>query len=494
MQSNVTLSGVSFELENGRTLFQNLSFSLGPDLTALVGPNGIGKSTLAKLIAGEIQPSEGNIKVQGKVTFFNQNEAPKNIHVYEYLAENYSWSLLGDKLLEGIDQEKNCTELSGGQWMRVRLANSLSENFLILDEPTNNLDREGREVLLDFLQSYQYGILLISHDRECLNLCQDILELSNQGVFKYGGGWEAYEEEKEHERQRLLNNLETAKKERTNALAQKTLQVERQEKRNRKGKKDAAKGGIPRILLGGRKQKAEGTLGRVESANIDNINIKIREAHEAFQSLKVDQVMYADLVGKEIPNQKLIAEASEFNIRFEDWIYPKDLSFTWRGNSKIAIKGKNGSGKSSLLKAIIGEEFTVRGELKRGELKTIYLDQKNSSLDLSKSIFENVQRVSNLPDSEIRNGLARFLFFGDTVFQKVESLSGGERLRAALAQGLLQDDKPELLIMDEPTNNLDLSNIEFLEELVSEFKGAVIVISHDEVFLENCGIEEFFEV
>lgn len=494
MLSNVTFRDVTFELENGRTLFQNISFSLGPELTALVGSNGVGKSTLAKLISGELQPTQGHIQRLGEITVFAQSEEQPGIPVYEYLAGHYTWSLLGDKLLDGVDQEAICNKLSGGQWMRVRLAKCLAETFLILDEPTNNLDREGREILLDFLKSYQFGVLLISHDRECLNLCKDVLELSGRGISKYGGGWKAYEEEKEEERGRLQKNLDNAKKERDSAISQKTLQIEKQEKRNREGTKKAAKGGMPRILLGGRKQKAEATLGKVTNAVIENRDAKIREAYDAFQELKVDPVMYTDLVGKEIPNQKLVAETIDFNIKFQDWLYPENLNFTWRGNIRMAIKGGNGSGKSTLLKAILGEEFITRGEIKRGDLRTIYLDQRTSSLDETKSVFDNVRGASDLPDTEVRNGLARFLFFGDDAFQKVGTLSGGERLRAALAQGLLQSEKPELLILDEPTNNLDLANIHFLEELISQFKGALIIISHDEFFLENCLIEESYQM
>lgn len=494
MQSNVTLSGVTFEFENGRILFQNLSFTLGPGVTALVGANGVGKTTLGKLISGELSPSKGIIKTQGNVLILKQNENPEDIPVYEYIAENYSWSLWRERLLDGIDQERKCSELSGGQWMRVRLANMLSESFIIMDEPTNNLDREGRDIILDFLRSYQFGVLLISHDRECLNLCTDVLELSSHGVSKYGGPWEKYEDEKKQERDRLRKNLETAKKERADAIVQKSVLIGRQEKRNQAGRKKASRGGAPKILLGRNKQKAEGTLGRVESENIDAINSKIREAHEAFQSLKVDQVMYAGQLGTEIPSQKLVAEGKQFNIFFTKWIYDREIRFSWRGNIRLAIKGKNGSGKSSLLRAIMGENFLIKGEITRGNLRTIYLDQRCSSLDFEKSIFENVRGVSNLPDNEIRSRLAGFLFFGESVFQTVDTLSGGERLRAALAQGFLKEEEAELLIMDEPTNNLDMPNIEFLERLIREFKGAVILISHDDVFLEKCGINETFEI
>ena len=490
MQPLITFSGVSFELPNARLLFKHLNLSLNSNLTALVGPNGIGKTTLAKLISGELEATTGTIRQRAPVFFFSQRETPKEIPVYEYLAKNYTWSLVGEKLLEDINRETLCSNLSGGQWMRVRLANLQDDLFLVMDEPTNDLDRSGKEALFSFLREYKYGALIISHDRECLELCQDILELSNQGLAKYGGGWSAYEETKEQERNHLLSTLHRAKRDRDDAHEDRIALIQKQEKKNRRGSESAAKGGIPRILLGGRKSRAQETSGKMSSSTLERSQDKVREAHEAYEVLKIDPIMYADLVGAAIPNQKLVAEAKDFNIKFDNWIYPQDLNFTWRGNIRLAIKGNNGSGKSTLLKAILGDISEHRGELKRGELHILYLDQQCSILDDSKNIFENVRLNSKLSDKDLRNGLAKLLFTGESVFQRVSTLSGGERLRAALACGLLNEKVPELLILDEPTNNLDLGNINFLEGLVSQFKGALIIISHDVFFLDKCGVEE----
>jgi ATPase subunit of ABC transporter with duplicated ATPase domains len=210
--------------------------------------------------------------------------------------------------------------------------------------------------------------------------------------------------------------------------------------------------------------------------------------------MKVDPVMYADLMGQELHAQKLIAEARGFNIRFGGWLYPHDLDFSWRGNVRLALQGPNGSGKSTLLKALTGAQLSTRGELSRGQLVTLYIDQRCSVLDDTMSVLENVRSVAPRGESEIRTHLARFLFTKDTVFQKAHSLSGGERLRATLARALLATNKPELLLLDEPTNNLDLANIEFLENLIREFRGALIVVSHDRRFLQNCGVTAAFEL
>ena len=216
----------------------------------------------------------------------------------------------------------------------------------------------------------------------------------------------------------------------------------------------------------------------------------MRAAHEAFAALKVEPVMYSEAIGRALPAQKLVAEADAFNIRLHDWLYPTDLDFSWRGNLRLAVKGTNGSGKSTLLRAVLGDQFTTRGELRRGELTHVYIDQQRSALNEEESVFDNARAVSSDSDIELRNRLARFLFVGESVFQPIRTLSGGERLRAALARGLLGAQQPELLILDEPTNNLDRANVDFLANVVRDFQGAVIVVSHDEHFLRRCRITE----
>ena len=494
MLATVIVSAVSFELPNGRKLFNNLNFSLNSKVTGLVGPNGVGKTCLAKLIAGTFEPNKGSIKTNSSVTYLPQREVPPAISVQDYLGPDYSWPALGERLLSGIERENLCTTLSGGQWMRVRLANTLNDQFLILDEPTNDLDRFGREILLQFLRNRDGGILLISHDREALSLCDEILELSNKGLSKFGGDFSDYSEAKSVERTNLQRDLDLAERKRDQVQSERIEDIDRQEKRNRSGVKAGERGGMPKILLGARKRKAQVSTGKIDKDTLDRANDAVSAAHEALSDLKIDPVMYADLIGEKIPAQKLVAEAINFNVCFNDWLYKEDLNFSWRGNIRLAIKGGNGSGKSTLIKALRGQEYKTRGEFRSGKLRTLYIDQRCETLDETKTVFDNIRDISPLSESDIRSGLAKFLFIADDVFKKVSDLSGGERLRAALALGLLQTEKPELLILDEPTNNLDLVNIEFLENLVSEFKSALIVISHDEVFLENCRIEENYSL
>lgn len=490
MKSIITANNISFELPDGRLLFTHLNLSIENKLTALVGPNGVGKTCLARILAGELMPSSGSIQRGTQILLMHQRELPPQQSVAQYLSKKYVWSVLGEQLLNNIDRQAQCHQLSGGQWMRVRLARALEDSFLILDEPTNDLDREGREALLNFLKKRKSGALLISHDRECLQLCEEVMELSNQGLSKFGGTWDEYKISRDDERNRLEVQLDSAKQSREVASKNRQEQIDKQEKRNRQGAKTAARGGLPKILMGARKRLAQSTTGKLDADTMEKTNQSVYEAHEAYKKLKIDPIMFADLMGQPIPSQKLVVEAKDFNIRFSSWIYKKDLNFIWRGNLRLAIKGKNGSGKSSLLKAFTTNLINIRGEIRKGDLKTLFIDQACSSLDDSKSVLENVQAFCIGDEGELRNKLAKFLFMKDSVFQKINTLSGGERLRAALAQGFLSEKKPELVILDEPTNNLDLMNIEFLEQLLRDFKGALLVISHDEVFLQNANITD----
>jgi ATPase subunit of ABC transporter with duplicated ATPase domains len=520
MPSSAILSGVSFAFPNGRQLFSNLNLSLETKLYSLVGPNGVGKTTLAKLLTGELQPSSGRIQRSGTFSFLVQRETPPDLSVSDYIhgdtneVQNFNFENedLIQRLIDHIPDTSLCSVLSEGQWMRVRLAKAIRSgaDFLILDEPTNDLDRDGREAVLVFLRSYDGGVLLISHDRELLEISEEVIEISNRGPSTYGFGWKAYLHEKQRERSQLAHALEKTKIEREKAAFSRTEKTEKQNKRNRRGAEAAARGGMPKILLGARKRQAQVSSGRIDAETSEKAQKAVSDAYEAYSSLKLDPVMYADLEGQAIPTQKLVVEATEFNIRYllkkessshsakAKWLYAEDLNFAWRGNIRIAIKGSNGSGKSSLLKVIATKfaqreatqvsEIETRGKLVCGKLRSLFIDQRLESIDGALSVFENVRARSNLSDTEIRNGLAKFLFTKTDVFQQATELSGGERIRLALAQGFLSGELPELVILDEPTNNLDLANIEFLEKLLSGFKGALIAVSHDDVFLKNAGI------
>ena len=271
-------------------------------------------------------------------------------------------------------------------------------------------------------------------------------------------------------------------------------QTERRSRQQGRAKTKAARGGMPKLIMGGRKRQAQATAGEKAQASASRAEDAGRAAREAFGALKLQPVMYAGITGHALPAQKLVAEASGFNIRHRDWVYPRDLEFSWRGNVRIAIHGSNGSGKSSLLQAMRGAPLSARGRLQRGDLVTVFLDQHHTGLRDELSVLGNVALRCSGSEGQLRDALAQFLFRGDSVHQVVGTLSGGERLRVAVAMAFLRAGSPQLMLLDEPTNNLDAENVEFLEEIVRGFRGAVVMVSHDQRFLQRCGVTGEFVV
>ncbi len=495
----ITFQNVGFEWPDGKKIFENLNLSLDQEMYGLVGPNGIGKTTFAALVAQKILPTSGHIQFRDKNIFlFSQYEKAESLSVAEYLLESAIYEdarLLS--FLNDIPFEKQCHELSGGQWTRVRFSKVLSgrSDFIILDEPTNHLDIEGRRLIGEMISLYRGGMLIISHDRSLLNRVDKIIELSSHGISLFSGGWDEYYVWREKEREQLHKNLESAKKNRAAEKRNHSEKIESQVKRQNRGQKNAEKGGIPKILLGKRKRDAQETMGKIDQSSAKKMDEAVKEAHVAYQNLKVDSVMFPYLPQVHLPQGKIIFEARDFNFKYsreDSPLWKENLNFIIQGSGRVAITGSNGSGKTTLLnlfneRPLAGEKI---GLLKKGNVNLGFLDQHYSGLNHNQSIIENVREMSSLSDIEIRNFLAMFLFKSESVYQKVSTLSGGEKLRVSLAKILLATPHIDGLVLDEPTNNLDLVNIEFLERFLKEFQGALIVVSHDHTFLEGIALEK----
>ena len=503
--SQVTARSLGFEFPNGRKLFSNLSFTLNQSRYGLVGANGAGKSTLASLLAGELSNYAGEIQRTHPIVYLKQDVVPSAITVAEYLSPLWESSFaepeIYSPLLDGIEMEKQLSWLSGGEWMRVRLAAALSEpcGLLILDEPTNNLDATARGKIYDFVQSYSRGLLIISHDRELLDHVDSILELSNQGLTVYGGNYSFYREQKDAEEKIQFEKLDRLRREKKKLEREQLEKLESQEKRMREGARKAARGGMPKILLGGRKSRAEETRGKINSVEEKRVESAQQEFVQFREGMKLQSSLGLNLPEARIPEGKLVFEINDFNFCFANAAGPlwkENLNLIMKGPRRWALAGDNGSGKSTLIQLLLSEgrksEGTTQGNLSLASIPRAFLDQKYSLLEAGKSILENVMQTSTRSQVELRNELARFQFMGDQVHQKIESLSGGEKLKAALAKILLATPSPQFLILDEPTNNLDLPSLEILEQALMAFEGALWIVSHDEVFLKNIGIEEVY--
>ena len=520
----VIANDISFEVRSGVSIFKNISVRLGSEKSGLVGRNGIGKTILLKLLVGEIEPTEGRIQRIGKISYLPQDyqlnlnqsvadalgitdklEALKKIK--EGKKDNDLIGLIGkdwdihDRVLEKFEQlniknlalARPLDSLSGGEKTKVTLAKLLISNpdFIILDEPTNNLDYSSRKIIYELIKNWEHGLLVVSHDRNILNLLDQILELSDIGLKIYGGNYDRYKEQKELEEQAAERQLSYAEQElkKTKRQAQKTK--EKQQKRSSRGKKIRGKIGMSRSILGKMKETSETTTSRLQKLHLKRIDDAASGLEKAKEKISPENNIDVDLSGTSVPAGKLVAEMRDINFSYGDTgrLF-KNFNLALHGPIRLAINGPNGSGKTTLVKLMLKEVKPLSGEVSLGIEKFSYLDQNIAILDKGKNLIENLKNISGLDDNLARKWLARFLFRGQNVFKKTSMLSGGERIRATLACILAGSKPPQLLILDEPTNNLDLNSIEQIESALSNFRGALIVISHDKNFLKNIGIEQ----
>ncbi len=496
----ISVSGVCHSFGE-QVLFNNLSVVLGSDKYGLVGPNGVGKSTLGKIIAGLIQPQHGSVQTKREVVYFAQSDEADGFagrSVAEIAAD--LWELRGKSrtavadLLDGIDLDRTYSELSGGEKMQVRLARLHLHPgcFLVLDEPSNNLDKDARSYLARFIADYDSGLLLISHDRELLSKISMIFELSNQGISSYGGNFEFYWNQREEERARAAENLHDLKRKRLEAEANAVARQQEQERRCVHGKLRAERRDASKFEAKGMKRAAQKTSGRITVGVNESARSMALLANDAWEALKQDPFVRLNFEGARVPNDKVVLLANQLLWMFDGadkplWRTP--LTFCIRGSERWRISGSNGSGKSTLIKLLLGRKDAghgqLSGEIHLGVKNVAYLDQRYSTLIPELSIVDNIAGKSRFSTIQLRNELAFYGLTGDKAMQPVATLSGGEKLKAALAQMFLGASLPELVVLDEPTNNLDIMSVALLERALGGFKGAVVVISHDEHFVKN---------
>ncbi len=502
----ITVQSLCFEHDNGHVIFKNLTFSLQNKKYALIGENGVGKTTLTKIVAGLLLPTSGSLQTGGKALYLPQFETASSMTLGEYLID--IWQAPPDKLrlaqnlIKDIPLDSPCNLLSGGQWARARLSHALCKSWslLILDEPTNDLDSEARLQITGLLQNADFPILVVSHDRHLLREVDEILELSNRGLQVYGGNYDFYLQQRQMEMSRQEVELERARMEKRRRQTERFEKLQRQEKRSRWAEKAAPKMGLPKIIIGARKRQAQKTLAKIQKKE----DLFVEASFENFNSVFEEQkqgLLYFDSAETSISESRLIFSCEDANFRFSSAgnnLWKENLNLTVRGPTRLAVQGANGSGKTTFLKLLQNNgKFaagTSTGVWRIGNAPVAYIDQSYGTLNFEMSVFLNVIQTSRFDPIETRNYLARFLFTGEQTNQKVSTLSGGEKLKAGLAKALLQNPAPQVLILDEPTNNLDLASLEFLEKALHNFQGALIVVSHDQDFLQKVGCHRFLEI
>ncbi len=518
--ASISLSRISWATPDGHSVLSGVDLNFGQERTGLVGRNGVGKSTLLKLITGELQPLAGTVRVTGTLGLLKQAVRPGERETVadlfgvagelallrhaeagtasiEELADA-DWTL-AERITAalarvGLDAgpETRLAELSGGQRTRASLAAAVfaAPDFLLLDEPTNNLDRSGRDAVIALLAGWRAGAIVVSHDRELLDRMDAIVELTSLGAARYGGNWTRYRERKATELEAAQQDLAHAEKQAAEGRRKAQRAAERQDRRDAAGSRKAAQGDMPRILLGARKSNAEASRG----AGAKLADRQRAEAEMALTSarsrIEILQDLSLALPPTGLPANKTVLRLDDVTAGHDpDHPIIRDLSFTMEGPERVAIVGPNGSGKTTLLTLIAGGIAPMRGTVSV-TVDFAMLDQRVGILDPAASILENFQRLNpGATDNACRAALARFLFRADAALQQVGTLSGGQMLRAGLACTLGGPQPPALLILDEPTNHLDVDSIEAIEAGLRAYDGAILLVSHDETFMANIGIE-----
>jgi ATPase subunit of ABC transporter with duplicated ATPase domains len=521
MSSLVAVTELSYRTADGRPLFDNLSLAFGRERTGLVGRNGVGKTTLLRLILGELEPTAGSVSRRGRVGVLRQALGPPQsasvadlLGAAEPLARleridrgagseadltEADWGLparldsaLSGLGLDGLELSRPAASLSGGEATRAALAGLMAAepDLLVLDEPTNNLDAEARALVRAALDGWRGGAVVVSHDRALLRGMDRIVELTSLGAQVYGGGWDLYAERKAEEAASLERELDRA--ERASAQVERDVQQakERQARRDSAGRRARARGDAPKILLDAQAERAENSTGRAS-----RLAERQREAAQDALAAARQKVERVRRLAFALPPSGLAAGKSVLVLEGAEFAHPGqapllvslDLRIT--GPERVAVCGPNGAGKTTLLRLATGELEPTAGRVLRG-VTGLALDQRTAILRDGETLLENYRRLNPAAnDNAAYAALARFLFRADAALKSASALSGGERLRAALACVLAGERPPQLLILDEPTNHLDLDSIQAIEQALATYDGALLVVSHDEDFLAAIGIE-----
>lgn len=530
----IVLDRVSFAWPDGSVALSGLSGSFGTGRTGLVGRNGSGKSTLLRLIAGELTPSAGHITATTDAAYLPQRltldvdrpvadllgvGAPlRALRAIEsgdpdprhFDAVGSDWDIearahaaLADAGLAPDMLDRTVGRLSGGEAVLTAVAGIRLRGapITLLDEPTNNLDREARARLHDMVRSWRGTLVVVSHDTALLELMDDTAELYDSELSVFGGPYSEWRAWLEAE-QGAARDAERAAKQAVRREKRQRIEAETTlAHRAAMGRKAQLEKRVPKIVAGGRKMAAQVSAGKLRGEKAER-EANAREALDAAERrVRDDDSVRIDLPDPGVPAGRRIATIGDGE---RTWIV--------QGPERVALIGPNGAGKTTLLEQLVGagrapaektgESGALRAEMgeyaasflrsARTELHTDrvgYLPQRVDGLDDSASVLEVAAAAApNIGTVELRNRLARFLIRGAAVERPVATLSGGERFRVALARLMLSDPPPQLLVFDEPTNNLDLDTVDQLVDALAAYRGAVLVVSHDDAFLKRIGV------
>ena len=528
---SLNINQLSYEHPNREILFENISFSVSNgEKIALIGDNGTGKSTLLKIIAGKLKAKSGEIVLEEEPYYIPQHfgqydeltvaealhidkklyalnkitEGDASIENFDILNDDWNieeraLSALSSWNIPYVQLSQKMDTLSGGEKTKVFLSgiNIHAPRFILMDEPTNHLDKNSRKQLYDFVKNTSSSLLVVSHDRTLLNLLPVTLELTPKGVERYGGNYELYKQQKEEKLIAIQQQLSEKEKELRKAKKIAREAIERQEKHSVRGEKSALKKGIPRIVLNGLQSKSENSMSKLKDTHSEKTDNILSDIKEIQQKLSDKKDMKINFQNSELHKGKILVDAKEINYKYgEEFLWKEPLSFQIRSGDRYVFKGENGSGKTTLIKLIFGGLEPAEDTLTRAEFNYVYIDQEYSIIQDELTVFEQVEKFNglNYPDHDLKMFLHRFQFTHNTWDKKCSQLSGGEKMKLVFCCLQVNNKMPDIFALDEPTNNLDIQSLEIVTSVIKAYEGTVIVISHDEYFINEIGINKEIEL
>lgn len=522
----ITLSDLSYKFLDGIVLFEALRCNLEGRRYGLIGDNGSGKTTLLKIIAGELRPTSGGVTTNGRLALMRQKpryskdhliadsfglgsalsvmkKAETGLATVEELT-NMDWEVEGRALkalrstgLGHLTLSDKVSTLSGGQKTRLEFAviQYLEPEILLLDEPTNNLDRDGRGFVVSFLQNFSGLSLTISHDRSLLNSLDVIMELSALSLRAYGGNWDFYRSQKAAEIESAAQALKSAKSTLAQADRQAQKVKERQDRRDAAGRQKNKRKVNAKVLMNAQAERAENSSGTSRSLMAQRQSTAKNQVDVAASKIARTSPLKIELPSTILPISREVLNLTDIAIGYDNGPALKNgISFSIIGPERLAITGANGTGKSTLLNTIVSNVPPLSGTVRVTD-RLAFLDQEVACLQDNETLLEAFLRLNTaLTENDAYSALARFKFRNSAAHKRVSSLSGGEILRAGLACVLCSKHPPELLILDEPTNHLDIASIETVEAALLGFDGALIIVSHDDLFLKRLKLSRKIEL
>lgn len=530
---SLQIQDLSYIHPNKDILFQHISFSLSSgEKCAIVGDNGVGKSTLLKIIAGRLSPAAGKVICDDSLYMIPQHFGQFDMMTvaealgmaeklgalsaildgrgterdFELLNDNW---FIQESMAEAfarwqigyITPDRMMGDLSGGEKTKVFLAGLDMEqpSVVLMDEPTNHLDTKGRTLLYEYINRSKRSILVASHDRTLLNLLPAIYEMSPSGMQFYPMSYNAYRKVADTETAAKIAQMENQQKELAKAekIARKTM--ERQQKHTSRGEKQTEKKCVARIAKGLLRNQAEATTSRLNKIQQEKLESMSREIQDIRASIGESVSMKINIGSSLLANRKQLVAARHISFKYvgQDMLWqqaPLDISIY--SGERIRLQGDNGCGKSTLLKLITGALQPTDGLIYRCEpLNILYLDQEYSCLDNELTVYEQLVACNTRkPEHELKMLLSRFLFTVPTWNKRCGNLSGGEKMKLALCRLLVCEQAPDMIIADEPTNNIDIASMDILTDTLKKYKGTLLVVCHDEQFVQDVGIERTISI